>query len=50
MDLPLVFIYKFYTKEIRIQPLGEPRAQHLGEVRQGALKLKFDISNNRNCQ
>ena len=34
MNLPMVFIYKFCTKEIEVQPPGEPREQHLGEVRQ----------------
>ena len=44
VNLPLVFIYKFYMKEIQIQQLpGEPWEQHLGEVRQGT--LKFNISN-----
>ena len=43
MNLPLVFINKFYQKETQIQPPGEPREQHLGEVRQGTLKLKFNI-------
>ena len=42
MNLPLVFIYKFYQKEIQIQP-GDPLEQHLGEVRQGVLKLKINI-------
>ena len=46
--LPLVFIYKFYEKEIQIQQPGTPREQHVGVVRQGTLKLKFNISNHRN--
>ena len=37
----MVFIYKFCTKEIQIQSPGEPREQHLGEVRQGTTKWKF---------
>ena len=47
-NLPLVFIYKFYKKEIQIQPPREPREQHLGEIRQETLKLKFNISNHHN--
>ena len=47
MNLPLVFIYKFYQKEIQMFQPGEPREQHLGEVRQGTLKFKFNISNPR---
>ena len=41
MNLPFVFINKFHNKEFPIQPPREPWEQHLGEVRQGALKLKF---------
>ena len=44
VNLPLVFIYKFYQEEIQIQPPGEPRGQYLGEVRQGALKLIFNTA------
>ena len=43
MLFPLVFIHKFRKKGIQSQPPGEPREQHLGEVRQGTLKSKFDI-------
>ena len=43
-----MFIYKFKKKEIKILQPGEPQEQHLGEVRQGALKLKLNISNHRN--
>ena len=35
VNLSLVFIYKFYKKEIPSQPPGEPREQHIGEVGQG---------------
>ena len=38
----------FIQKGIQIQQAGEPREHHLGEVRQGTLQLKFDISNHRN--
>ena len=48
LNLPLVFIYKFYQKEIKILLPGEPREQHIGKVRQGTLKLKFNISNHHN--
>ena len=44
VNLPLL-TYKFCQK--KLQP-GEPRERHLGEVRQGTLKLKFNISNHRN--
>jgi len=47
VNLSLVSIYKFDKKEIKIQPPGEPRKQHLGEVRQGMLNLKLNISNHR---
>ena len=30
----MVNIYKSHKKEILIQPPGEPREQHLGDVRQ----------------
>ena len=42
-NLLLVFINKFYLNAIP----GEPREQHLGEVRQGTLELKLNISNHR---
>ena len=45
MNLPLVFIYKFYQNEIQIQQPGKPREQHLGE---GTLKFKLDVRNRRN--
>ena len=41
----MLFIYKCYEKEIQIQQQGKPGGQHLGEVRQGTLKLKFSINN-----
>ena len=47
MNLSLVFIYKFYKKEVLIQP-GEPREQHLGEIRPETLKLKLNIRNHSN--
>ena len=34
MNLPMVIIYKLHKKESSIQPPGEPREQHLGDVRQ----------------
>ena len=48
MNLPLVFIYKFYKKETQIKPPGESREQYLGVVRQGTLKFKFNVRNHRN--
>ena len=36
-------MYNFNSKENPIQLPGEPWEQHLGEVRQGTLKLKFNI-------
>ena len=48
VNLPLVFIYKFYQKEIKIKDQEESQEQHLGEVRQGTLKLKFNVRNLRN--
>ena len=45
MNLPMVFIYKFCTKEIEVQPPGEPREQHLGEVQAAQ---KFNINNHHN--
>ena len=41
-------IYLHVSLEIHIQLPGEPREQHLGEVRQEMLKSKFNISNHRN--
>ena len=32
VNLPMVFIYKFYEKIILIRPPGELREHHLGEV------------------
>jgi hypothetical protein len=34
VSLPIVNLYKFCKREILIQPPGEPREQHLGDVRQ----------------
>ena len=39
MNIPLVPIY-FTFKKNPIQPQGEPREHHLGEVRRGMSKLK----------
>ena len=33
MSLPMVNLNKFCKREILIQPPGEPREQHLGDVR-----------------
>ena len=33
VSLPMVNTYKFCKKEILIKPSGEPREQHLGDVR-----------------
>ena len=46
MNIPLVFIYKFCENENLIKTSGEPREQHLSEVQQWKLKVKFIISNN----
>ena len=35
----MVNIYKFHDKDILIQPPGEPREQHLGDVRQKKFEL-----------
>ena len=35
-------------KKFKSNHQENPREQHLGEVRQGTLKLKIDISNHRN--
>ena len=46
MNLHMVPIYKFCRKKRRkkeIKPPGESREQHLGEVRQGTSKWKFNI-------
>ena len=34
VNLPMVNIYKFYKKVFLIQLPGEPREQHLGDIRQ----------------
>ena len=39
MNLPMVNIYKFCKKEILIQPPGEPRKQHLSDVRPKKFEL-----------
>ena len=39
VSLPMVNIYKFCKKEILIQPPGEPREQHLGDVRPKKFEL-----------
>ena len=36
----MVNIYKFFKKEILIQPPGEPREQHLGDVRPKKFELQ----------
>ena len=46
MNLPFLFIYKCYQKEIQVLLPGAPREQHL--VLHGTLKLKFNIRNHRN--
>ena len=43
VNLPLVFIYKPLTKQIQLQPPGEPREHCLGEVLQVRSKSKFHI-------
>ena len=48
VNLLLGFINKFCFKKLQIQPPGEPSEQHQGEVQQGMLKFKFNISNRRN--
>ena len=45
MNLPLVFIYKCVSERNLNPTPGEPREQHLDEVRQGTIKLKFNTSN-----
>ena len=39
----MVNIYKSHKKEILIQPPGEPREQHLGDVRQKKKLLEGSI-------
>ena len=39
VNLPMVNIYKFCKKDILIQPPGEPREQHLGDVRPKKFEL-----------
>ena len=39
----MVYIYKFCKQEIQILQPGDPKKQHLGEVRQGRSKSKFNI-------
>ena len=46
VDLTMINLYKFCKKEILIQPPGEPREQHLGDVRSKVFRLiKVRISN-----
>ena len=33
VSFPMVNTYKIYNKEVLIQPPGEPREQHLGDIR-----------------
>ena len=40
VNLPMVNIYKFCKKEILIQPPGEPREQHPGDVRPKKFELQ----------
>ena len=40
VNLPMVLIYKFFKKEIQIQPPVGPQEQHLSEVWYGTSKLK----------
>ena len=42
----MVNTYKFCKKEILIQSPGEPREQHLGDVRPKKLKLKSQEQKN----
>ena len=44
VNLPIIFIYKFFLKKILIQPPGEPRKQHLGEVRATKIFIKDEIT------
>ena len=44
VNLPLVFIYKFCKKEIKLQQPGKPWEHRLGEVPQGRLKSKFNMT------
>jgi hypothetical protein len=46
VNLPMVNIYKFYKKKILIQPPGEPREQHIGDVRQKRLSCTKFIKEN----
>ena len=39
VSLPMVNIYNFCKREILIQPPGEPREQHLGDVRHKKFEL-----------
>ena len=39
VSLPMVNLYKFCKREILIQPPGEPREQHLGDVRPKKFEL-----------
>ena len=47
VNLPLVFSLSFIRKNFKSNH-QEILEQHRGEVRQGTLKLKFNISNHRN--
>ena len=43
VNLPIVFIFFYFVKKVPIQPPGEPREHHLGEVLQGRSRSKFNI-------
>ena len=40
VNLSIVLIYKFCKNEIFIQPSGEPREQHIGDVRPKKVELQ----------
>jgi hypothetical protein len=42
VSLPMVNLYKFCKREILIQPPGEPREQHLGDVQPKKFKLQTE--------
>ena len=46
VNLPLLSIYKFWKREIQLQPPGEPQEHHRGEFLQGRSKSKsfFGVS------
>ena len=37
------YLSTFLYKKVQIQQPEEPREQHLGEIRQGMLKVKFNV-------